>query len=94
MAGIRLGSGESVRAFKGIICDDISEFESHMPSHAVRSLWRGVNGLCGYRRSGNPESVRAWVVPFSVSNREASEMENSFIPHRRTEYPNDVRPSS
>ena len=39
MAGIRLGSGESARAFKGIICDDISEFESHMPSHAVR--------LCG-----------------------------------------------
>ena len=35
MAGIRLGSWESARAFKGIICDDISEFESHMPSHAV-----------------------------------------------------------
>src|SRR6476619_8140444 len=28
MAGIRLGSWESARAFKGIICDDISEFES------------------------------------------------------------------
>jgi len=29
------------RLFKGIICDVISEFESHMPSHAVRSLqWR------------------------------------------------------
>jgi hypothetical protein len=27
--------GESARAFKGIICDDVSEFESHMPSHAV-----------------------------------------------------------
>ena len=25
MAGIRLGSWESARAFKGIICDDISE---------------------------------------------------------------------
>src|SRR5262245_12489165 len=25
------GSPESVRPFKGIICDDISEFESHMP---------------------------------------------------------------
>src|SRR5436853_4496888 len=35
MAGIRLGSWESARAFKGIICDDISEFESYMPSHAV-----------------------------------------------------------
>jgi hypothetical protein len=35
MAGIRLDSRKSVRPFKGIICDDISEFESHMPSHAV-----------------------------------------------------------
>ena len=25
------------KTFKGIICDDISEFESYMPSHAVRS---------------------------------------------------------
>ena len=38
MAGIRLGSWESARAFKGIICDDISEFESSHASHAVRSL--------------------------------------------------------
>jgi hypothetical protein len=39
--------------FKGIICDDISEFESHMPSHAVGSLWRiyPVHGLCEQRRS-------------------------------------------
>jgi len=35
MAGIRLGSGESARAFEGIFCPDISEFESRMPSHAV-----------------------------------------------------------
>jgi hypothetical protein len=34
-ARIRLDSHKSVRSFKGIICDDISEFESHMPSHAV-----------------------------------------------------------
>jgi len=38
MAGIRLGSRESARAFKGIICDDVSEFESYMPSHAVGFL--------------------------------------------------------
>ena len=40
VARIRLVSRKSTRLFKGIICDDISEFESHMPSHAVRSLWR------------------------------------------------------
>ena len=26
------------KTFKGIICDDISEFESYMPSHAAGSL--------------------------------------------------------
>ena len=39
VARIRLGSWESARAFKGIICDDVSEFESYMPSQAVPSLW-------------------------------------------------------
>jgi len=38
VARIRLVSRKSTRLFKGIICDDISEFESHMPSHAVGSL--------------------------------------------------------
>jgi len=38
-ARIRPDSWKSVRLFKGIICDDISKFESYMPSHAVR--------LCG-----------------------------------------------
>src|SRR5437867_658846 len=37
VAKIRLDPPKSTRLFKGIICDDISEFESHMPSHAVRS---------------------------------------------------------
>jgi hypothetical protein len=45
MAGIRRGSWESARAFKGIICDDISEFESYMPTQAVRSP---------------PADIRAW----------------------------------
>src|SRR5437764_8441880 len=38
-ARIRLDSGKSVRSFKGIICVDVSEFESYMPSQAVQSLW-------------------------------------------------------
>src|SRR5262244_4409148 len=40
MAGIRLGSWESSPAFKGIICDDISEFESYMPSQPVHGRRR------------------------------------------------------
>jgi hypothetical protein len=35
-ARIRLDSGKSVRSFKAIICGDISEFESCMPSQPVR----------------------------------------------------------
>jgi len=36
--------------FKGIICVDISEFESYMPSHAVRSLWAMFAWFrCGHR---------------------------------------------
>jgi hypothetical protein len=53
MAAIRLGSWESARAFKGIICDDISEFESHMPSHAVGSvpsMVRPFDSRCGLLR--------------------------------------------
>src|SRR5262245_47586366 len=51
LAGIRLDSRKSVRPFKGIICYDISEFESYMPSQAVGSLWRvyPVHGLCEQR---------------------------------------------
>src|SRR5919201_512432 len=51
VARIRLGPRESVRSFKGIICLDISEFESYMPSHAVCSLWvtslEFESDLCG-----------------------------------------------
>src|SRR6478672_9140921 len=36
-ARIRLDSRKSVRSFKGIICVDISEFESYMPQLSVRS---------------------------------------------------------
>ena len=37
VARIRLDSRKSVRPFKEIICDDISEFESFMPSQPVQS---------------------------------------------------------
>jgi len=39
----RLELWKSVRPFKGIFCDDISEFESYMPSHAVVSP--GMRGV-------------------------------------------------
>ena len=51
MSGIPLGWGESARAFKGIICDDISKFESSHASHAVGSL--------------SPREVETWVGPKS-----------------------------
>ena len=53
VAQIRLDSRKSVRSFKGIICDDISEFESHMASQAV-SLWAmsGLQNWSGSKPSG------------------------------------------
>src|SRR5919198_568233 len=51
MAGIRLGSWQSVRPFKGIICDGISEFESYMPSSLV-SVW--AMSACGIKSEGAP----------------------------------------
>jgi hypothetical protein len=68
VARIRLDSWKSVRPFKVIFCDDISEFESYMPSHAVGSLWPvyPVHGLCGYRRSpGNQHP--SWLVSLADS---------------------------
>jgi len=38
VARIRLDHRKSVRPFKGIFCDDISEFESYHPRQAVGSL--------------------------------------------------------
>jgi hypothetical protein len=44
VGGIRLGSGESARAFKGIIWDDISEFKS-VGYVQVAELWVGYDRL-------------------------------------------------
>src|SRR2546430_8745989 len=67
LGGIRLRSWESARVFKGIICADVSEFESYMPSHAVGSLWRvyPVHGLCEQRRS-LPPRTRSKFSPTSA----------------------------
>ena len=56
VARIRLVSRKSPRLFKGIICDDISEFESYMPSHVVWSLW-AMFGL----RKGLSDDMRKLV---------------------------------
>src|SRR5262245_11468662 len=45
VARIRLDSRKSVRPFKGIFCDDISEFESHMPQ-GRRRRGRSLNNFC------------------------------------------------
>jgi hypothetical protein len=50
VARIRLDQRKSVRPFKGIFWDDISEFESYMPSQPVRSLWRFAEGHLGPSR--------------------------------------------
>jgi hypothetical protein len=56
------GFRESARPFKGIICDDISEFESYHPSHAVRSPW-AMSGLTALPR---PRAPPVWSEPNGV----------------------------
>ena len=58
MARIRLDSRKSVRSFKGIICVDISEFESYMPSHAVGSLCAHDAAVA---QTAGPEGDRAFA---------------------------------
>jgi hypothetical protein len=59
-ARIRLDPRKSVRPFKGIICGDISEFESFMASHAVRRNTRAANvGRSEGRRSARLDKSRA-----------------------------------
>jgi len=68
VARIRLDSWKSVRPFKEIFCDDISEFESYMPSHAVGSLW----GAAGFLDSASPGMSRAVLGPKLSSMRRAA----------------------
>jgi hypothetical protein len=57
---MRLGSPQILRPFKGIICGDISEFESYLPSQTVQSLC-AMSGLQEYARHSR-ELVRRWAV--------------------------------
>ena len=57
---------KSARPFKGIICDDISEFESYMPSQAVASLWV----MC--RAWGNVRHPKVSARRSSASNQSGS----------------------
>ena len=59
---IRPDSGKSVQSFKAIICDDISEFESHMPSPKLRipnaAAQTRVVSMAGIRLDpGNPREL-------------------------------------
>jgi hypothetical protein len=49
---------ESARLFKGIICDDISEFESHMPSQAVTYTVVPGEGESAHRLEGLRRTAR------------------------------------
>jgi hypothetical protein len=91
LAGIRLRSWESARVFKGIICADVSEFESYMPSHAVGSLWRVypvcVFALfrrgCGVRLfslSGNSlMAVQSATGSYQQSNQNTDDQRNNPV---------------
>jgi hypothetical protein len=71
--------GKSARAFKGIICDDISEFESYMPSHAVWSLW----AMSGLRNYANISPMNVAMALMSPAERRLS-MVRSICASRAT----------
>ena len=75
VARIRLDSRKSVRPFKGIICADISEFESHMRSHAVGLSALDVPGA--YQFSTNqPRS------PVSLGKNAGKSLPSNMITNR------------
>src|SRR6516165_9839570 len=91
VARIRLVSRKSTRLFKGIICDDISEFESYLPSQPVRSpppnmgrpqktaWYRGISQISlGLR-------VRSWVTaaPCSTGRQRMPHSEKLAVRPRR-----------
>ena len=66
VARIRPDSRKSARSFKGIICDDISEFESYMPSHAV--------GLSQVRSPAIVMHRARWILRRKVARTRAVEL--------------------
>ena len=66
MTQIRLYFRKSVRSFNGIICDDISEFESYMPSHAV--------GLSQVRSPAIVMHRARWILRRKVARTRAVEL--------------------
>jgi hypothetical protein len=71
VARIRLDSRKSVRSFKEIICDDISEFESDHPSHAVGSLPANMPTRC-FRQILNSGCCQTWPCQLPGANLVAS----------------------
>jgi hypothetical protein len=63
VARIRLDSRKSVRPFKEIICGDISEFESYMPSHAVRPLCAMSAEALQRPRGGTSAAIEGAIPP-------------------------------
>jgi hypothetical protein len=68
VARIRLDFRKSARPFKGIICGDVSEFESYMPSHAVRypSSRRGRRSMLRGRAAANIQPLLLGGYPYMV----------------------------
>src|SRR5262249_20401489 len=70
LAGIRLDSGKSVRSFKGIICHDISEFESSHASHAVGLSCK----VCVSQRAHNSTFNKLEATPVQTHGQVAARL--------------------
>src|SRR5260370_27383594 len=77
VARIRLASRKSTRLFKGIICDDISEFESHMPSQAVGLygvIFRRAHCSGSWFETRPSCAIRCYRASFSATNFSSSKI--------------------
>jgi hypothetical protein len=69
-----------MRACKGIVSDDVSEFESYMPRHAVWSLWRARIEIAHVQYYGWALENRAALMP----TREQVERATAVVEELRT----------
>jgi hypothetical protein len=60
VAGIRLDSHRSIRAFNGIICDEISEFEALDGVSSLREYFRRSRGLSAVRCVGKGDVAASY----------------------------------
>ena len=85
---IRQDPRKSARPFKGIIFPNVSEFESYMPSQAVRSLWDvwSICRLANPHRDADAAGVHARCLPAAGKFTRVGRRERNLSSRRGPRY--------